>query len=111
MRTVVAANVQALLDYHYRTFDNETSRLKALSRDCGLTPSTIKRVLLCTTGSNLETLEALSLAFGVSVYQLVAPSIDPANPPVIKGATEQEKKLYAQWRRAGSLLATHEAST
>jgi hypothetical protein len=99
MRTVLGANVARLLTHHYRSVDNHTGRLKALQKDCGISASSAQRLIDGESGANLETLETLALTFGISVYQLVAPDIDPQNPPVIKGATEAERRLYAQWRR------------
>jgi hypothetical protein len=99
MRAVVGANLSRLIDYQYRSIDTRTARLRALQKDCGVTLSSAQRIIDGTTGATLDTLEQLALALHVSVYQLVAPDIDPQNPPIIQGATEAERRLYAQWRR------------
>jgi transcriptional regulator with XRE-family HTH domain len=104
MRIVLGDNLSRLVDHHYRSLDNRTARLRALFKDSGVTVSSAQRIIDGETGATLDTLEQLALAFGVSVYQMVAPDIDPSNPPVITGATEAERRLYAQWRR----LSRHE---
>jgi hypothetical protein len=99
MRTVLGANLVKLIDHHYRSIDNRTGRLTALFKESSVSVSSVQRIIDGETGASLDTLEQLSLALGVSVYQMVAPDIDAANPPVITGANEAERRLYAQWRR------------
>lgn len=100
MRTVLAANVRALLEHQYRSEAHTTARLRSLSKDSGLTLSSIQRVLDSSTGATIDTIEQLATAFGVQVYQLLSPQLDAANPPIIAGATEAEKRLYSSWRRS-----------
>lgn len=97
MRSVLAANVDRLMAHH---FASERNKPMALAKKAGLTLSSVQRVLNESNSANLDTIERLALAFDLSVYQLLAPEIDPENPPVIKGATESERKLYGNWRRA-----------
>lgn len=100
MRTVLAANVRALTEHQYRSEPTATGRLRLLSKDSGLTLSSLQRVMDGSTGATIDTIEQLSTAFGVQVYQLLSPQLDATNPPIIAGATEAEKRLYASWRRS-----------
>lgn len=97
MRSVLAANVRRLMAHHFAGNSNPT---KALATKAGLALSTVQRVLKGENGATLDNIESIALAFDLSAYQLLAPEIDPTNPPVIKGATEAERRLYANWRNA-----------
>lgn len=101
MRTVVASNVRALIDDHYKESPNKP---KALAKATGLSLSSVQRVLSAEAGASIDTLEAIANAFEISVYQLVLPNLDPGNPQVVSGATAAERSLYAAFRRGQSLL-------
>lgn len=97
MRTVVAANVRALIDDHYKESPNKPM---ALSKATGLSLSSVQRVLSAEAGASIDTLEAIANAFEISVYQLVLPNLDPQNPQVVSGASAAERGMYAAFRRA-----------
>lgn len=97
MRSVLAANVRRLMEHH---FAGDRNQPKSLAKKAGITLSSVQRALSAENAATLDTIESLALAFDLSVYQLLAPEIDPANPATIKGATEAERRLYANWRNA-----------
>lgn len=99
-RAIVAANLQALLDHHYKDLPNITQRQKRLEAKSGVRLSTIQRLMSQETGANLETLELLAGAFELSLYQLVTPTLEASNPQVIKGASKAEQHLYALFQRS-----------
>lgn len=99
-RAIVAANLTALLNHHYKQHPNVTLRQKALEHDSGVRSSTIQRLMKEEVGANLETLELLAAPFNLSVYQLLAPNLDVGNPQMIKGALKEEQRLYANFRKA-----------
>ena len=98
MRVVVGANVARLLDHHYSHLPNVTARVKELAKDSGIGHGTVQRIMDRKVGASLDNIEALANAFSVSVYQLMLPSLDVRNPQVVKGATEEEKRMYSRWK-------------
>lgn len=97
MRQVLAQNVENLLAYHYSDYPNVTQRMKALQTKHGVPWTTVQRIIKKENGGNLETLEALALAFELSPYQLLLPSLNAKNPQIVRGATKDEQRLYRQW--------------
>lgn len=100
MRTILAANIAALLEKHYADLKSVTARQKQLAEDAQTTLATIQRVMKQETGPSLDTIEAIATVFGVSTYQLLIPNLHVDNPQVVNGATKEEERLYAGWRRA-----------
>ncbi len=105
MRSVVAANLLRLLDHHYGGHDTLTARQKALEKDSGVAFSSVQRICQQRVGATLDTLEQVAGAFHLSAYQLLLPNLDPDNPGIVKGASDDEKRVYALWRR-GKLVTT-----
>lgn len=100
-RTILSANLIALLDHHYRSLPNITRRQKELAKDSGVTFSTIQRICDESVGANVETLELIASPFGLAVYQLFIPELAPANPQIVKGADKAEKAFYMRFKRTG----------
>lgn len=100
MRLVVGSNVGKLLDHHYGHLSHVTQRQLALAKDAGVGLGTVQRIMQRKVGASLDNLESIADALQVSVYQLMLPSLDPRNPQVVQGATEAEKLMYRNWKRA-----------
>jgi transcriptional regulator with XRE-family HTH domain len=96
MRSVLAQNVRALIDHHYKDSDN---RPKALATDTGLSLSSVQRVLNAEAGASIDTIEVIANAFDLSTYHLVLPNLDVQNPQIVAGASSAERAMYAQFRR------------
>ncbi len=62
-----------------------------------ISQGTLGRALGAGSGLTLETLEAVATALDISPYQLLVDIVDPANPPIIPGATSDERKLWNQF--------------
>jgi hypothetical protein len=95
MRQVLAQNVSALMEIHYRGSSNKP---KALAADAGVSLSTIQRMLDLEAGASMDTIEAVAGAFQLSSYQLLVPGLNAGNPQVVKGATKEEERLYRMWQ-------------
>lgn len=95
MRSVLAQNLEKLMEVHLK---DETNKPMALQKLCGVKKSTVQRILARSTGANLETLEAIAGAFGLSVYQLLIPELRAENPQIVQGATKAEEAAYRRWR-------------
>lgn len=97
MRYVLARNIEKLIEQH---LGEAGDKPLALAKASGLSKSTVQRILARETGASLDNIEALAEAFDVSVYQLMLPALDPANPQVVKGAAAEERRLYRAWQTA-----------
>ena len=97
MRTVMASNVAALMERHFKESRN---RPKSLAEAAGVSTSTIQRVLSGEIGASLDNIEAIAAAFDLSVYQLLIPALDAANPQLVQGAVKNEERMYRQWKRS-----------
>lgn len=106
MRGVLAENVLKLMAHHYK---ESTNRPMALAKDAQVSLSTIQRIISKETGASLDNIEAVAGVFHLSVYQIMVPSLDPSNPPVIKGAMQNEQRLYRNFQRAS--LAESESNS
>jgi transcriptional regulator with XRE-family HTH domain len=96
MRAVLAENVRALMDAHYRESSNKP---KALSKDAGVSLSTVQRILSKEVGATIDNIEAISQVFDMSVYQLLLPHLSVTNPQVVTGALKNEELMYRRWRQ------------
>lgn len=101
MRSILAANLIALLNEHYKELPNITARQRKLSEEAGKTPtfSTVQRICKQEVGASLDNIEAIANVFGLSAYQLLVPNLSATNPGVVAGATKEEQRLYAGWRK------------
>ena len=86
MRAVLAENLLALLDRRYAGEANLTARQRALSRDAGLSLSTIQRIAGQEVGASIDSLESIAKVFRVAPAALLTPyaghgSLD-ADPPL-----------------------------
>lgn len=102
-RQVVARNVARLLEYHYSHLPTVTQRQRELAKDCGVGFGTIQRMMKGEVGSSIDNIEAVALALQVAVYQVMLSTLDVKNPQVVKGASEDEQRLYRLWRRGKPL--------
>lgn len=100
MRTVLAANLIALIDHHYREIPAVTNRYKKLSEKTGLSVSSIQRFCKAEQGASIDTIELFADAFDLSAYHLLLPNLEVDNPQIVKGATAGERLMYKKFQRA-----------
>lgn len=98
IRTVLAQNLQALMDLHRERGNadlasrqrvsktiNESKAVKRRFRDHGrasLSPASIDNVLWELTAISIDNLEKIALVFDIPAYYLLVPGLDLRNPPV-----------------------------
>lgn len=97
MRTVLADNVKRLMDAHFR---DKPNRPKSLAAAAGVSLSTVQRVIESKTGASLDNIEAIAGVFHLSAYQILVPNLDIENPAIIKGATQEEQRLYRNYAKS-----------
>jgi transcriptional regulator with XRE-family HTH domain len=90
---VLAENLNALMAFH----PNLNSNPK-LAKKMEVSTATISRLRNAEVDANLSTVELIAKAFDVDVWQLFVARMDPANRPALRPYTEQERKLYEQFR-------------
>lgn len=96
-RSILAANLRALIDIKYASASNKP---KAVSADSGIALSTVQRILDKDVGPSLDNIEALAGVFDLTVYQLLIPELNAKNPQIVKGATKAEERMYRNWKAA-----------
>lgn len=94
LRTVLRDNVTALLRH---SGHHKAGKVvwHALVTEYGIANGTAQRIKAAETSVGIEVLEDLAKAFRLQPWQLLVPSLDPTNMPVI-GMTETERRLYAK---------------
>ncbi len=70
MREVLAQNVNRLMDQRYKESSN---RPLALSKDAGVSLSTVQRTLSREAGASIDTVELFARVFGLPAFQLLVP--------------------------------------
>jgi transcriptional regulator with XRE-family HTH domain len=99
MRFVLARNVVRLLERDYKAVESLTARQRKFAEASGIGFGTIQRMCKAENGPNLETIETVAHSFGLSLYQLFLPALDPKNPQVVRGATIEEQRLYRLFKQ------------
>ena len=123
-RAILAANLKALMQYAKEHPDSGPTSAAALERatelahaDGGVSDSAFSRYLNQEASAHLDHLAKIALAYDLQVWQLLYPSLEPANPPVLRqGPVEEElyrvlaagAKLFAQ---QGAVDVTREIQT
>lgn len=103
LRKTVQVNVRKMLIHRYgEKTHREWVDLSKISQ------GTLGRALNADTGLTLETLETVASSLDLSPYQLLVDIVDPANPPIIPGATSDERKLWNQFLELKKNLAKAE---
>jgi len=96
MRSILAENVAALMEVHFK---DKANKPKALAKKAGVSLSTVQRIIAQGTGASLDNIEAVAIAFDMSVYQLLLPALEVKNPQVVQGAMKNEELMYRRWQR------------
>lgn len=105
MRSVLAENVELLMNRHFQLKSNKP---KSLAEEAKVSLSTVQRIIAAEVGASLDNIEAIAGAFGLSAYQLLIPNLNIENPQVIKGATKDEERLYNAWKRGKGVAKQNE---
>lgn len=105
MRSVLAENVELLMNKH---FEIKSNKPKSLAEEAKVSLSTVQRIIAAEVGASLDNIEAIAGAFGLSAYQLLIPNLNIDNPQVIKGATKGEERLYNAWKRGKGVVKENE---
>lgn len=92
MRKTVRENVRKMLVHKY---GQKTHR--EWVEASGISQGTLGRALGGGSGLTLETLEGVATALDLAPYQLLVDITHPDNPPIIPGATSDERKLWDQF--------------
>jgi hypothetical protein len=111
MREVLAQNINRLMEQRYQSSSN---RPLALSKDAGVSLSSVQRTLSRETGASIDTVEAFARVFGLSAYQLLMPgwlggiaakgvsTLTSAHKPLFTGTRRRTRTAAPQRRRATS---------
>jgi transcriptional regulator with XRE-family HTH domain len=97
---VFTDNLRRLMDYAASRGERELASPEALEEASGVSRSNIYRYLSGDASPTLTKLEALARSYGLMVWQLLTPRLDPSNPPVVF-VTAEEQQLYERIRAVG----------
>lgn len=101
LRALLANNVRLLLVNKYGDVAERTWAEKS-----GIAQGTLGRALNSGSGVTLETLEAIAMALDLAPYQLLIDIQDAKDPPIVPGATSDERKLYNQFLELRKSIAS-----
>lgn len=88
-RKVLWENVAALMSHHWRG-----ENLTRLAREAGIGPGSATRLKEQKTSVGLELVDKLARVFGLEVWQLLVPGLNPRAPPTLMPMSEQERAFY-----------------
>ena len=94
-RDILARNLKALMSW-----EHGPSSQSELKRRSGVSQATIGRIDRKESDATIDTLALIARAYGLAAWQLLVPEFDPTNPPVLRAASQEEKKLYSRLRSA-----------
>jgi hypothetical protein len=77
-RQVLWTNVRTLMHHHWQRED--LGRLAKLAK---IGPATCTRIKQQETSVGVEIVDKIAEVFGLNTWQLLVPSLDPANPPML----------------------------
>lgn len=95
-RDVLGANIKALMDASTEYRSTLALEKATFHKGCKVGKSTIDRALKGDTTLNLDYIEAIAKVFGLDPWQLLTPSMQPKNPPVLRSVGEAEDKMYTK---------------
>ena len=98
---VLADNLRALMN---RSAELPTQ--KAVAKRSGMDQTTVGRILNCKHSPTLKQIDGLADAFGLLPWQLLVPSLDATNPPVVV-LTSEERQLYDRLTTAAESIASY----
>lgn len=70
---MLADNLEIVLRRRYPKLDNTTARQKAFGHDCGVSFSTVQRIMKQEVGASLDVIEQMSTQLQCAPYQLLTP--------------------------------------
>lgn len=88
----LVANIEALMRHDKITSDAQ------LGKKAGIDQKTVWRIRKKEQSPTLDKLTSLARCFGLEVWQLLIPGLDPANPPVFV-MSHTEQNLYNRLKR------------
>jgi len=107
LRTVLAANLAALMAHASDHKDARLSNQVGLESASGVSNSTISRYLRQEVAAKIDDVQRLAVAYGLQGWQLLFPNLDPANPPVVP-YTATEMELYKVLKAGAEVIARRE---
>ena len=98
-RAVLWANVQALMQHHWKG-----ENINRLAREAGVGPATVDRLKKQKTSVGIEVIDKLAPVFALESWQLLVPGLQPASTPALLPQSEAERAFYARMLEAAKAL-------
>lgn len=93
-KQIVAANLGRLMKWAELRGELGLASQNGLAKVAKVGQRTIGRILSLEQEPGVDTLHAIAQAYDLQGWQLLIPDIEPANPPVLKGASDAERELF-----------------
>lgn len=98
LKEIISANLKALRS-HSQLSQEE------FAKKAGMQQRTYGRLENGENWQHLESLDMISKAYDLHVWQLLIPNLDITNPPMIAKDSDKQKEFYAKIKEAAKELA------
>lgn len=90
-RDILRANLKALMSTH-----QELDTIVKVSERSGVSKGVVERMTKAEANTGVDHLQGIAQAFGLEVWQLMVPNLEPTNAPVLQEVSERQKEM---WKR------------
>lgn len=89
LRRILATNLKAL------KLEHKLSQTKIAKMTNGaMDQTTVGRIERADIATTVDMIEALAEAFDLEPWQLLSPTFDPKNPPILRERSKEERELW-----------------
>lgn len=94
LKRVVAKNIRALMERAAARGEKSLASQNGLAKKAGVGQRTVGRIVEGTQEPGVDVVAAIAHAYGLSGWQLLVEDFDPNNPPILRIASEAERKFW-----------------
>lgn len=91
---ILAKNLAALMRANPELHTQQAVAAATKRAGQAIDQKTVSRILKAEVSVQIDTVQAIALAFGVEPYQLLIPGLDARNPQVLRALSPEEENLY-----------------
>lgn len=98
-KAILAKNLAVLMSKHGWKQDVVAKKTRGK-----MDQTTVGRIKAAKVSTSTEKIDALAAVFEIEPWMLLVPDLDPANLPVLRDATSQERELWKKIEDSAKLL-------
>lgn len=76
-----------------------------VSERSGVSKGVVERMTKAEANTGVDHLQGIAQAFGLEVWQLMVPNLEPTNAPVLQEVSERQKEMWKRIHDAAQDLA------